>query len=181
MKIIQAKLDDLNTIVEILRDGRNQLAERGVDQWQGDYPNEEHVRQDILNGYAYLVQSDDTETVGTVAIVPAPDPVYDHINGQWLIDTNKFVAIHRVAIHSNHAGKGYASQLFVAVIHHLASNHPDIESIRLSTNENNLAMQRVATKNGFQKVGTMPSAFRPSELSFVYELLTHTQKNELAG
>ena len=34
MQIKQAKMDDLNQIMEILRDGRNQLAEQGIDQWQ---------------------------------------------------------------------------------------------------------------------------------------------------
>ncbi len=33
MQIKQAKMDDLNQIMEILRDGRNQLAEQGIDQW----------------------------------------------------------------------------------------------------------------------------------------------------
>jgi len=54
MQIKQAKMDDLNQIMEILRDGRNQLAEQGIDQWQGDYPNEEHIKEDIeksLNSY----------------------------------------------------------------------------------------------------------------------------------
>lgn len=35
MKIRKATMADLDVVVDILRDGRNQLAERGVDQWQG--------------------------------------------------------------------------------------------------------------------------------------------------
>ena len=171
MNIKQATMGDLKTVMALLRDGRDQLAERGIDQWQGDYPNEQHVQEDIEKGFSYLVRSDDQQTVGTVAIVPAPDPVYDHINGQWLMETDQFVAIHRVAIHSDHAGKGYASKLFTAIIKYLAANYPHIESIRLSTNENNLAMQHVAIKSGFQKVGTMAGAYRPEELSYVYEYL----------
>ncbi len=38
MKIRQATIDDYDQIMTILKDGANQLAERGVDQWQGDYP-----------------------------------------------------------------------------------------------------------------------------------------------
>ncbi|MBD5806635.1 GNAT family N-acetyltransferase [Limosilactobacillus walteri] len=172
MKIRKATMTDLELVVEILRDGRNQLAERGVDQWQGDYPNVTHVKEDITNGVAYLVQADDGQTVGTLAIVNAPDHVYDKLNGRWLTNTADYVVIHRVAIHSQHTGKGYASRLFLSVIDYLETHRPDIKSIRLSTNENNLAMQRVATKNGFQKVGTLHGAFRPNELSYVYELLT---------
>ena len=35
MKIRQATIDDYDQIMTILKDGANQLAERGVDQWQG--------------------------------------------------------------------------------------------------------------------------------------------------
>ncbi len=78
----------------------------------GDYPNVTHVKEDIENGYAYLVKADDGQTVGTLAIVEAPDYFYDKLNGKWLINTENYVVIHRVAIHSRHAGKGYASKLF---------------------------------------------------------------------
>lgn len=172
MQIHKATMDDLNTIIDILKDGRNQLAERGVDQWQGDYPNVEHVKEDIQAGVAYLVKADDNETVGTLAIVNAPDHFYDHIDGRWLVKTDDYVTIHRVAIHSRHAGKGYATQLFINVISYLREHRPELKSIRLSTNENNLAMQRVITKNGFQKVGTLHGAYRLEEISYVYELLT---------
>lgn len=172
MKIRKATMTDLDLVIDILRDGRNQLAERGVDQWQGDYPNVTHVQEDIMNGYAYLVEADDGQTVGTLAIVDAPDHFYDHLNGQWLIETEDYVVIHRLAIHSQHAGKGYASRLFLGVIDYLATHRPEVKSIRLSTNENNLVMQKIATKNGFAKVGTLHGAFRPQELSYVYELLT---------
>ncbi|TGY48505.1 GNAT family N-acetyltransferase [Limosilactobacillus reuteri] len=172
MKIRKATMADLEVVVDILRDGRNQLAERGVDQWQGDYPNVTHVKEDIENGYAYLVKADDGQTVGTLAIVEAPDYFYDKLNGKWLINTENYVVIHRVAIHSRHAGKGYASKLFLSLIEYLETERPEIKSIRLSTNENNMAMQRIATKSGFKKVGTLHGAFRPSELSYVYELLT---------
>ncbi len=60
----------------------------------------------------------------------------------------------------------------MSLIEYLETERPEIKSIRLSTNENNMAMQRIATKSGFKKVGTLHGVFRPSELSYVYELLT---------
>ena len=33
MHIEKAEMKDLDRVVEILRDGRNQLAESGIDQW----------------------------------------------------------------------------------------------------------------------------------------------------
>ena len=171
-QIKQSKINDLDQIIEILRDGRNQLASQGIDQWQGDYPNVEHVKEDINNGWAYLVQSDDDETVGALSIVEAPDHSYDELQGDWLIDTDKYVVIHRVAIHSSHAGKGYASALFTNVIDYIKQNRKEIKTIRIDTHEDNKIMQHLITKNGFTKVGELHGVYRPSEISYVYALLT---------
>ena len=48
----KATLDDLDTIIDILSDGRNQLAEAGVNQWQGDYPSRKQITADIMQGSA---------------------------------------------------------------------------------------------------------------------------------
>lgn len=173
MHFQKAKLSDYDRVMAILKDGRDQLAEKGIDQWQGDYPNPQHVKEDVQHGYAYLVHSDDHQTVGTFTILPAPDHAYDELDGQWLTETDKYLTIHRVAIHSAHAGRGYASRLFEAVIDHVKNHHPEIESLRIDTHEDNQAMQHLITKSGFKRVGTLHGVYRPNEISYVYELLTH--------
>lgn len=173
MHIAKAEMKDLDRIVEILRDGRNQLAERGIDQWQGDYPNVEHIQEDINNGFAYLVHSDDHETVGAFAIVEAPDHSYDELDGQWLTDTDKYLVIHRVAVHSDHAGNGYASGLFKDVIEYVKNERPDIQSLRIDTHQDNMPMQHLIEKYGFKRVGTLHGVYRPEETSYVYEQLLH--------
>ncbi len=178
MQIKQATMNNLDQILEILRDGRDQLASQGIDQWQGDYPNVEHVKEDINHGWAYLAQADDDETVGVLSIVEAPDHSYDELDGDWLIDTDKYVVIHRVAIHSNHTGKGYASALFTSVINYIKTHRPEIKSIRIDTHEDNKAMQHLITKNGFTKVGELHGVYRPDENSYVYALLTHPESKK---
>lgn len=176
MYLAKATAQDFDRVMEILRDGRNQLAEAGIDQWQGDYPNAQHVKEDIEHGYAYLVRSDDEETVGAFAILPSPDHAYDELDGQWLLDTEDYLTIHRVAIHSSHAGNGYASGLFTQLIDYIENNRKDIKSIRIDTHEDNGAMQHLITKHGFKRVGTLHGVYRPEETSYVYEFLTNTNK-----
>lgn len=171
MKISQAKPEDLERLMTILEDGRNQLTEQGIDQWQGDYPNRQHVKEDIENGYAFLIRSDDEETIGAFSVVTPPDHSYDQLDGKWLIDTDKYRTIHRVAIHSNHAGHGYASQLFDSFIDYF-QNEPDVDSLRIDTHEDNKAMQHLITKHGFSRVGTLHGVYRENEESYVYELVT---------
>lgn len=162
---------DFDQIITILKDGANQLAERGVDQWQGDYPSKEQIKEDIVHGWAYLAISSDRETVGAIAIVNGPDHAYDDLDGEWLRQTENYVVIHRVAIHSQHAGKGYATQLLQAVIENIEENHDDIDSIRIDTHEDNKAMQHLISKMGFTKVGLLHGVYRPKEVSYVYELV----------
>lgn len=172
MKLRQATSSDFDQIMMILKDGANQLAERGVEQWQGDYPSPDQIKEDIENGWAYLAQSDDDQTVGAIAIVPGPDHVYDNLHGDWLIDTDRYLVIHRVAIHSQHAGHGYATQLLEGVINHIRNNRPDIDSIRIDTHEDNKAMQHLIDKMGFSRVGELHGVYRPDEISYVYEMPT---------
>ena len=170
MHIEKAEMKDLDRVVEILRDGRNQLAESGIDQWQGDYPNVEHIQEDIEHCFAYLVHSDDHETVGAFAIVAAPDHSYDELDGKWLVDTDNYLVIHRVAIHSDHAGNGYASGLFTSVIDYVKENPNGVKSLRIDTHEDNKPMQHLIEKYGFTRVGTLHGVYRPEETSYVYEM-----------
>lgn len=169
IKLVKATQKDFDRIMEILADGRNQLAEKGVDQWQGDYPNPQHVKEDIEKGFALLVISDDQETVGTLSVVAPPEHDYDTMDGHWLVDTDQYRVIHRVAIHSNHAGHGYASRMFEEVIDYVQKAN-DIKSLRIDTHEDNKAMQHLITKYGFQRVGTLNGVYRKNEISYVYEL-----------
>lgn len=173
MQLTKATLNDLDTIIDILKDGSNQLAESGVDQWQGDYPSQDQIKYDIDHGFAYLAQSDDNETVGALAVVTPPDPSYDTMKGTWLNNSDAYIVIHRVAVHSNHAGNGYATQLFEAVINHVVSDHPEIKSIRIDTHADNKPMQHLIAKMGFAKVGEIYGVYHPNDKSFVYEKLPH--------
>lgn len=171
LKLRQATMADFDQIMAILKDGANQLAEHGVEQWQGEYPSPNQIKEDIENGWAYLAISKDKETVGAISIVPSPDHSYDELDGEWLTDTEKYLVIHRVAIHSNHAGKGYATKLLTEVINYIKQNRQDIDSIRIDTHEDNKAMQHLIDKMGFTRVGTLHGVYRPDEISYVYEQL----------
>lgn len=176
MRLRQAEMKDFDRIIEILKDGKNQLAERGVDQWQGDYPSLDQIREDIEKGQAFLAVQQDNQTVGAISIVKAPDHSYDQMTGKWLIQTNDYVVIHRLAIHSDHAGHGYATKLFQEVIRQIYENHPQIKSIRIDTHEDNKAMQHLIDKMDFTRVGTLHGVYCKGQISYVYEMITNSTK-----
>lgn len=171
MEFKQATSADLDEVVAILQNGKQQLAQQGIDQWQGDYPSLDVVKAAIAAEQTFLVAADDKQTVGTITIQPAPDHYYEKLNGTWRLQTDDYVSIHRVAIHSDHAGKGYATRLFTAVINYIATHRPHLKSIRIDTHEDNGAMQYLLNKLGFKQVGTLVDVYRKGEISYVYEYL----------
>lgn len=176
MKLRQAEKSDFNQIMKILKDGANQLAERGIDQWQGEYPSPDQIKLDIEKGWAYLAESDDNETIGAISIVDAPDKSYDLLKGNWKLDTDNYVVVHRIAIHSDHAGHGYATKLFEEVFDTISKRRKSIESIRIDTHKDNKAMQHLIDKMEFQKVGEIHGVYRKNEISYVYEYLINRNK-----
>ncbi|MEN2366845.1 GNAT family N-acetyltransferase [Levilactobacillus brevis] len=171
MYLHKAKIEELDLVCDIIEDGKQQLADAGIDQWQDNYPNRDVIKDDIANGRAVIYNSDDHETLGVAAIVQAPDHSYDTLQGEWLKQTDKYVTVHRVAIFSHHQGQGYASKLFQDLFSYIGEHHPESESIRIDTHKDNKKMQHLIEKFGFQKVGEIVGVYNPSDICFVYEEL----------
>ncbi|GEO69486.1 GNAT family N-acetyltransferase [Levilactobacillus acidifarinae] len=176
MYLRKAKADELDLVCDIIEDGKKQLADAGIDQWQDNYPNRDTIQTDIDLGRATIFNSDDHETLGVAAVVQAPDNSYDTLIGDWLKDTEKYVTVHRVAIFSHHQGKGYASKLFQELFTYIAEHHPEVESIRIDTHRDNTKMQHLIEKFGFTKVGRIVGVYQPTDECYVYEkLIKNTQ------
>jgi RimJ/RimL family protein N-acetyltransferase len=171
MYLRKAKAEEIDLVCDIIEDGKKQLADAGIDQWQNNYPNRAVIEGDIEDGRAVIYNSDDHETLGVAAVIEAPDHAYDTMKGDWLSDTTKYVTVHRVAIFSHHQGKGYASQLFRDLFDYIDEHHPEAQSIRIDTHRDNLKMQHLIEKFGFKKVGQIDGVYHPDDVCFVYEKL----------
>ena len=108
--IRKATPEDMPKIMEIINDAKRSLKERGIDQWQSGYPNEEIILQDIAGGNSYLYIEDD-ELLATFGLFYGVDPTYVTIyDGEWLTD-NPYSVIHRVAINGHLRGKGIVGKI----------------------------------------------------------------------
>lgn len=169
MYLRKATPDELDLVLDIIEDGKQQLADAGIDQWQNDYPNKDVIKDDLAHGRAVIYNSDDHETLGVAAVLEAPDASYDTLRGNWILDTDQYVTVHRVAIFSHHQGKGYASQLFRDLFAYIEKNHPEAKSIRIDTHKDNAKMQHLIEKFGFEKVGDIVGVYHPDDACYVYE------------
>ena len=146
MIIRKAELQDLDSIVRILLEQKKYLKDKGIPQWQGEYPNEDTFKNDIAEGRLYVL-ADQNEVKAFFALI-YPDHNYDYIeDGKWL-DDSKYIAVHRMAVDSPCKGKGCAGIIF----DYLKSNYPHI---RIDTHARNSSMIRAVTKNNFEYCGVV--------------------------
>ena len=127
MEFRQAKISDLDQIVEIIELSKKYLKETKVDQWQDGYPAKEDLRRDIESGNSYVLTNKD-EIVATTVISLDGESTY-----------NKY------------KGKGIFKEL-IKEAESLALNN-DIFSIKIDTHRDNVSMQRAVVKNNFKRCG----------------------------
>ena len=150
MEFRQAKISDLDQIVEIIELSKKYLKETKVDQWQDGYPSKEDLRRDIESGNSYVLTNKD-EIVATTVISLDGESTYNSIfNGEW-ITNEEYIVMHRVAVHDKYKGKGIFKEL-IKEAESLALNK-GISSIKIDTHRDNISMQRAVVKNNFKRCG----------------------------
>ncbi|WP_160673473.1 GNAT family N-acetyltransferase [Clostridium sp. C8-1-8] len=141
---------DIGSIMTIINQAQIYFKENGIDQWQDGYPNPEVIRNDITNGYSYVLIKG-SNIVGTAAISFDGESTYDNIyEGQWL-SSNSFAVIHRIAVDNEYKGLGLSSVIIENV--EKLSVDRGVHSIKVDTHEHNLSMQKLLKKSGFQYCG----------------------------
>lgn len=143
--IRKADITQLPEILAIYETARTFMAQTGnPTQWGTNYPPEEMIRQDILDGKCYIHCADGT-ILAVFYFAVEPDPTYAYIDGAWLNDA-PYGVIHRIAV--GESGKGVAAECF-----RFAESL--CENLRIDTHENNIPMQRCLGKLGFTRCGTI--------------------------
>jgi ribosomal protein S18 acetylase RimI-like enzyme len=165
MKIKHATFDNIPIIMEIINDAKEYLASLGIDQWQNGYPNAVQIEQDILNRESYVVFNDQDKIVATSMFTTNPEPTYKKIDGNWIFDqTKKYGVIHRLAVKKEFRNLGLASVLFEEFHQQLKNNH--IKSLKIDTHEDNLSMQNLIKKLGYEYCGVIYTSYNAKRLAF---------------
>ena len=145
----KATPQDAPKIWEILQQSIERRRLDGSQQWQNGYPNQETVKNDIENGYGFVL-TENEEIVAYSALIENYEPAYDQIDGKWL-SHGEFLVIHRVGVFDRTAGKGYAKETFRKIEEYTKSLN--IPSIKVDTNFDNGAMLHILEKLGYTYCG----------------------------
>ena len=150
MHIRKATYDDLERLMEIFENSKAIMRSSGnLQQWNNGYPAQEIVKADIDNGHCYVL-CDNEAVIGTMALIPGPDPTYTYIEGEWL-DDEPYYVIHRIA--TSAPGSNVARTMLDWAFEHIAQHGSHV--IRIDTHADNCIMHHILQKYGFIRCGVI--------------------------
>ncbi|UOG75092.1 GNAT family N-acetyltransferase [Hymenobacter tibetensis] len=165
LSIRLATPSDLPAILGIVRRVVPFMQANGNQQWSADYPNEAVFQEDIRQQQLWVAELDGGALAGMAALTNnAQDAEY--AQADWDPSTPAVVT-HRLAVDPAAQGQGVAAALLQqaeALAHQWGLN-----TLRVDTNSENAATQRLFPKLGYRFAGEITLAFRPGLRFFCYE------------
>lgn len=141
--IRSAACSDLPRILDIYAIARQYMLDHGnPSQWAGGYPWPDMLQEDIENGNLYVV-AEGRRICGCFLFARGEDPTYQYIEDGYWLSSAPYGTIHRIA--SDGTGGIFNSCLDFCRTH--------CPHLRMDTHRDNLTMQHLAEKYGFQRCG----------------------------
>ena len=138
-----AEKKDLNTIQDIFNKAKIFMRNDGnMHQWNGNYPSDEILLNDISNNNLYVCYSEDL-IYAVFYFYIGVDETYNYIEGSWP-NNEEYGTIHRIA--SNGLRRGVFEEV-------LSFDKIKISNIRIDTHEDNKFMREKLNKNNFKYCG----------------------------
>ena len=163
MEFTKAVETDVDSVMNIIKQAQGYFKEQKINQWQDNYPNIEIIKNDIINENGYILLRDNN-VVGTVVITFDGEKNYEYISdGKW-ISNGEYAVIHRMAIDSNYKGIGLSSEIIKNI--EAICFKRDVHSIKIDTHKENIPMQKLLSKNGFQYCGIIYLEDKSKRIAF---------------
>ena len=150
MIIRKATYPEIPLLMKIFEGAKVIMRESGnLQQWSGNYPTEAIISRDIDAGNCFVLCEED-EIIGTMALIPGPDPTYAVIEGEWP-DEAPYYVIHRIA--TSAPGRNTAKYMFDWAFGHIYLKGCKV--IRIDTHKDNCIMKHILSKYGFSICGVI--------------------------
>jgi GNAT superfamily N-acetyltransferase len=163
MLIRLATLTDIPQIMQLTAEVVPLMNTAGNMQWDNTYPNAGVFEKDIALKQLWVADIDGS-IAGISAITTDQEPEYATVG--WDINQTAIVT-HRLAVGPQFQGLGVAVALMMQA-EQVAINQ-GINILRVDTNTNNLATQKLFPKLGYQFAGETGLGFRPGMRFLCYE------------
>lgn len=147
VNIRKCKADELETVMDLIREAVKVMRSRGIEQWDEIYPNAEVINNDISEESLYVY--DDEVIKGIIVLNEYQDKEYKEVN--WEFADDKPLVIHRLCIHPGYQSRGIAAAM-VRFADEYARLHGYL-SVRLDAFPQNERACSLYEKAGYKKVG----------------------------
>lgn len=142
-----AKKTEIPMILAITKACAKDMIRQNIFQWNEEYPSKDAFENDIKRNELYVFISDGT-IIGCMVLTPTMDTEYIPIN--WLTVNDNNLYIHRLAIHPEKQGEGFA-QILMDFAEQFAIDNK-YTSIRLDTFSKNSRNKNFLRNSRIQKI-----------------------------
>ena len=154
---------DVPAILALIRRVVPLMNASGNFQWSADYPNEAVFTDDVARGHLWVAEFDGA-VAGVAALTMDQDEEY--AQADWDV-TEPALVTHRLAVDPAAQGKGVALALMEQA--EKQAQAQGLRTLRVDTNSENAATQRLFPKLGYRFAGEITLGFRPGLRFFCYE------------
>ena len=149
MELRPAIRDEAELCYQCIEDARAYHSSLGFEQWHPGYPTLQTVLEDIAEGRGYAF-ADENGVIGYCCIIIGDEPAYREINGAWKTD-RPYAVVHRMAFSAAARGRGLSHEAIGLIKEFCLSNR--IAAIRADTQDENIVMQHILDREGFEYCG----------------------------
>ncbi len=141
-----AVIEDLDEVLALVREAIADMNERGIHQWNEQYPQDYLIKWDIEKDMLHVARDGDV-IVGSISLTYEGDVEYRDV--EWTDIDGKYLVVHRLVVHPEHQRLGVASTL----MEHAEKMARDTgcTSMRLDTFSENPRSLAFFTKQGYER------------------------------
>jgi ribosomal protein S18 acetylase RimI-like enzyme len=163
MQVREARLEDVAAIMGLVHRVVPKMRTSGNLQWDDQYPDASVFERDVARGQLWVAEVDG-HLAGVAAITTDQEPEYADVG--WDL-SEVAIVVHRLAVDPAFQGQGVAVALMLQA--EAVGQSMGIAVLRVDTNTQNEATQRLFPKLGYSLAGEIGLGFRPGLRFQCYE------------
>lgn len=148
MNFRKANRNDICDIEKLIEFSKTSLKKDGVDQWQKTNPDLNLIKDQIKEGSAYILATDE-KAFAYAFISDKVEPTYKVWEGRFAGD--KYFVIHTFMVDGRNIIEKAGSKFMEAIIDFSVKNSKD--SLRIDTHKDNFRMRGLLEKFSFREIG----------------------------
>ena len=164
--IRRAKIQEIPEIMEVARACAAHMMNMGIFQWNDHYPTEKSFTIDISRQELYVLLNEGG-IIGMVALTTTMDEEYKPV--EWLTKNKNNLYVHRLGVHPDFQGQGYAQKMMDYAEQFAKEN--GFDSVRLDTFSKNRRNQHFYEQRGYIRLENIYFPMQSDDPFHCYELI----------